>query len=579
MKSFTLSASLTYAFSCWTLAYGSKNQSCRALPHDRTWPSPKEWATLNQTVGGRLIATVPLASVCHDPAYDEAACNILKQNWLSPEPHLAVPAEILDPYFQTESCEPFTPRERPCTLGNYAVYSINVTDKIDISAGVIFAKTHNIRLTIKNTGHDLLGKSTGRGALSLWTHNLDTMEFFDTYSGDSNYNGSAVRIGAGVLASDLITAAARHRVRVVTGSFDTVGVAGGYTAGGGHGALTSLYGMAADSVLEWEVVIADGTHVIATPTHNADLYWALCGGGAGTFGVVVSMTTRTYSDGPMQNAGFAISLADNAFGGNANKFWEAIETFHSTLSPVVEAGGVLTWQLTESALQVFAIVLPGNDPGIIDEELDPMLAAMKSRTNLTLKVLSSSYESWYDLYRAVYQPVQVGSQNGQISGGRLIPRSVLQETTGVENVTHALRNAVEGGFLGLCGAIDANNTAATTPDNAVFPVWRDTLVHCIVIRTWNYSLPWDTNIAFQKNLTTTVMPAIELATPGGGSYLNEANFEQLDWQEVFYGTNYPRLQRVKAKYDPDSLFYARTAVGSEAWYEDGEHRLCRTGLT
>lgn len=71
------------------------------------------------------------------------------------------------------------------------------------------------------------------------------------------------------------------------------------------------------------------------------------------------------------------------------------------------------------------------------------------------------------------------------------------------------------------------------------------------------------------------MPPIEAATPGGGAYLSEANFQQLNGQEVFYGSNYPRLKKIKDLYDPLSLFYACTTVGSEKWAEDSDGRLCR----
>lgn len=63
-----------------------------------------------------------------------------------------------------------------------------------------------------------------------------------------------------------------------------MGIAGGYTQGGGHSALTSAYGMGADQALEWEVVTPNGDHLIASPTQNTDLYFALSGGGGSTYG-------------------------------------------------------------------------------------------------------------------------------------------------------------------------------------------------------------------------------------------------------------------------------------------------------
>ena len=56
---------------------------CRCLPGDACWPSSATWNKLNATVGGRLVATVPIGSPCHDPTYDEAACTALQNEWTS----------------------------------------------------------------------------------------------------------------------------------------------------------------------------------------------------------------------------------------------------------------------------------------------------------------------------------------------------------------------------------------------------------------------------------------------------------------------------------------------------------------
>lgn len=68
----------------------------------------------------------------------------------------------------------------------------------------------------------------------------------------------------------------------------------------------------------------------------------------------------------------------------------------------------------------------------------------------------------------------------------------------------------------------------------------------------------------------------DLIPDGGHSYLNEGDPFEPKWQEVFYGDNYNRLQQIKKKYDPEDLLYARTAVGSEAWTEAIDGRLCRS---
>ena len=68
---------------------------------------------------------------------------------------------------------------------------------------------------------------------------------------------------------------------------------------------------------------------------------------------------------------------------------------------------------------------------------------------------------------------------------------------------------------------------------------------------------------------------MEEITPAA-AYMNEGNFRQPNWQEVFYGENYDRLLSIKNKYDPEHLFYALTAVGSEYWVPETEFgRLCK----
>lgn len=60
------------------------NDNCHVLPGDAAWPKDDSWAKLNSTVSGKLVKTVPIGSPCHDPTYDETACNALKAQWTNP---------------------------------------------------------------------------------------------------------------------------------------------------------------------------------------------------------------------------------------------------------------------------------------------------------------------------------------------------------------------------------------------------------------------------------------------------------------------------------------------------------------
>ncbi|RWA09890.1 hypothetical protein EKO27_g5203 [Xylaria grammica] len=543
---------------------------CKNIPGDLHWPSHSEWARLNSTVHGRLIAATPIASVCHDPYFDDDACMALKTTWPFVDPHLQSPVDIVAPYFQNQTCDPFKPRHTRCTLGNYASYSINVSSIEDIKAGIRFANTKNVRLTVKNTGHDLLGKSTGAGALSLWMHNLKAIQFFDECHHGSKYAGPCVKLGAGVIFDEVIAAADARGLRLTVGSCPTVGISGGFTTGGGHGVFASTYGLGADNVLEWEVITADGRHLLANAKKNADLYWALSGGGPGTFAVVVSVTMRTYPDEPMSAASVSFS---NLTLGSDEKFWHAVTTFHMSLPPVVSAGATVSFLIAPTSLTAFNIAIPSSNATEVDSILKGITVKM-AEIGVATNITATTHSGFLDMYNTYIRQAATNTPAAQIAGGRLIPRGIIKDAQKSTDVTRAFRSAVEEGFNLLCVALDASKPPLY--DNSVFPPWRSSLMTCLIQVSWDFNKPRTDMLALQEQLTQSIMPQIEAVTPGGGVYLNEASFQQLDWQESFYGSNYPRLEAIKAKYDPQTLLYAVTAVGSEYWAADPDGRLCRT---
>ena len=101
-------------------------------------------------------------------------------------------------------------------------------------------------------------------------------------------------------------------------STQTVGVSGGYVAGGGHSPLSSLYGMAADQVLAIEIVTPDGRFVTASEESNNDLFWALRGGGGGMFGVMTSVTVKVYPVIPVATMQFSFATSTNV---SSTTFW------------------------------------------------------------------------------------------------------------------------------------------------------------------------------------------------------------------------------------------------------------------
>ncbi|KAK6598450.1 FAD binding domain-containing protein [Botrytis cinerea] len=540
---------------------------CRYLPSDPLWPSQTAWEHLNQSISRKMIRGVPLAQPCYAPHPDIKKCVQIQESWLFQSAFETDPVNIMSPYWLNNSCSPFLGSNTSsiCALGNLASFALNVSSASDVIAALKFARESNIRLTIKNTGHDFLGRSTGAGSLALWMHNLKDINFLNYSS--SLYTGPAVHIGAGVQYADLYPLAQKHGYRAVGGSCSGVGLAGGYTQGGGHGPLIGAYGVAADQVLEWEVVTATGQHLLVSPTHHADLYWALSGGGGGNFAVVLSMKVRVYDDGPVAGAAFSFENA------NSTAYWIAVGAWLQTLLQMdaIEDLTTVSTITAERFLLNFALLPDVTTTAIIDTALKPFFNRLED-LDITLDNgyaaevhvnFAESYDHWVS---------QAETSNTSI-GGRNIPRSTVQDNATLPALISAFHDITdEGGTIFLTAA---NITHGNYTPNAVLPTWRDALFAVAFLKPLaeNAELHDIRNTQAQLNSWQEKLRAV---TPGGGSYANEATWNNPYWKYDYYGSNYKSLLEVKKKYDPEFLFWANAAVGSDLyWKLDGNGALCR----
>lgn len=579
MKTMVLNKLLFLVFQllCTVSAQEIEHCNCRALLGDPTWPSGIEWNKLNRTVNGRLVATIPIASPCHDPNYNESECAYLQATWANPSLHFNSSSSLIAPYFAilgNQSCDPYSHESSPCRLGNLVNYAVNVSKSEHVIAAIQFAKSHNIRFVIRNTGHDYLGKSTGANALAVWTHNLKSISFSDWSS--EYYTGKAMTIGAGVQGFEALEAAHEAGLVTVGGECPTVGIAGGYTQGGGHSALASNFGMGADQTLSWEVVTAGGDVVTASRTENTDLYWALSGGGGGTYGVVMSLTVRVYPDTVVSGASLAFAVAaDNS---NIETFWAGVEAFHSYLPAMVDAGTMVGYGVSSTAFRIIGMTAYNKTRSDVRGIMTNFTNALTT-FGINYTVSFTEYPTYLEHYNNYLGPLPYGPWGGpdiNTGGGRLIPRSVIQKNNKIYVAT--IRNITNYGIPYTGVALNVSSPQIiSTVENSLLPAWRDALIHVIMTTPWNYSAPISEMVAAQYFMVNKIIPKLEALTPGGGAYLNEDNFRQSNWQETFYGKNYGTLLGIKNKWDPDHLFYATTAVGSEEWRVASDGRMCRTG--
>ncbi|CAI6342256.1 unnamed protein product [Periconia digitata] len=544
------------------------DKPCRYNSTDGKWPSEKAWNGLAKQLNtsSSLIKTIPQASECYGSNKNVAKCQELGKNWANPTLHIDDPSEVLSPIYQGLTCQPPSIYDSiNCTLGGYPTYVINVKSVLDIQLGINFARNNNIRLIIKNTGHDFAGKSVGASSLSIWTHGLKDIQFFDNYVDESGYKGPAVKAGAGVQAFELYKAVSDKNVVVVAGEGQTVGVMGGYIQGGGHSPLSSLYGMAADHVLGFEVVTAIGEFVTANSTSNTDLFWALRGGGGATYGVVTSVTVKAFKDMPVAAASWSFNSTKLGAAG----FWTATQAFIDGANTYADNGVYTYFMIAPSptgkdyTFLMKPLFAPNKTTNELNTILGPFLKQLTSK-NIPLSPKITGYKGFYPAWQAEFGP-EMGSNVQTAVGSRLFPRSNFADDKSRNTTFIALRETVEAGQPIIAFNIAPTSARGGNVDNAVNPAWRNAVIHAIMSRSWDAKSSVTDILTARKSFTTVAMQKWRDITAGSGSYLNEADRMEPNWQQSFFGDKYTKLLSIKQDRDPKNVFWAVNSVGSEGW--------------
>ncbi|KAH8915545.1 FAD-binding domain-containing protein [Atractiella rhizophila] len=537
--------------------YGKKY--CTSLDTS-CWPSTSEWSQFNETIDGKLLVPRPLPAPCHNngngtSGFDEVACNLAKQNFTSTKFRSSLPGAYFDTYWEqgNSTCFIDTAADQVCEQGLVPVYGLAATTAEDVQKGVLFAATRNLRLRVKCSGHDLLGRSSGEGSFSIWTHNLQSIDVVDAFLESGAPSSStpvpAITIGAGVSLEDMYAAAAAKNVTVVGGQARTVCAAGGYLLGGGHSSLAPKYGLAIDNVLEFTVVTAAGTIVQANKYKNQDLFFALRGGGGSTFGVVVS---ATYITRPQ----LSLLVGITAYQGTSPN------NLLPDLTKVFQAGAVLaenSWAGSISvafgrvvSLSAVKINPTPDDYTFLKSTID--LPASSTTTNYTFTNFTApNYITYYNTI--------TGTQGGSagIAASRLLSNDIFANRA-AELANFSLSLDVASINLVANGAVKS----VSASDTAIHPAWRTTADwHYIVSGTgWTSSATQDDRNAFINKIRTQTA-TLDANFNGLGSYLNEADAFDPEFPDVFWGSNYPNLLSIKKKWDPLGVFSCQACVGRE----------------
>jgi FAD/FMN-containing dehydrogenase len=490
-----------------------------------------------------------------------------------------------------------------------SVYAVAARTTDDVVAAVNFARAHNLRLVIKGGGHSYQGTSNAADSLLIWTRRMHAIVMHDAFVATGCEGQAApqpaVTVEAGAIWGQVYDAVTTKAGRYVQGGGClTVGVAG-LIQSGGFGSFSKAYGMAAASLLEAEIVTADGAVRIANACTHPDLFWAIKGGGGGSFGAVTKLTLRTH-DLPDVFGGVFMTIqaaSDDAFRrliGRVIAFYsEALFNPHWGEQIACRPGNVLD----------IAMVFQGLEQQEAEATWRPFfdwLAASPQDFSIASEpaVLAAPARSFWDPQFLAQVPGLVLADDrpgahetnlfyasnreeaGQVLHGyqsAWLPAALLQQDR-----QHSLVDALFAATRQWSVSLHTNKGLAGAPADAIDAA-RQSATHPAVLDAFALIIsaaegppaypgvpghePDLTTARTHAEAINNAMREVRTLLPSAGSYLAESDFFEAAWREAFWGPNYAKLLAVKDTYDPDDLFVVHHGVGSERWSPDGFTRV------
>ncbi|KAJ7621175.1 hypothetical protein FB45DRAFT_1062200 [Roridomyces roridus] len=551
---------------------------CKCTSNDACWPSPAQWNELSRTLSHPVFDVLPIGYHCHEPHYNAALCAVVQENsansiWRSDQPG----AEQSDNWEFTAGsrCGITANRTTPCGQGRVPAVGVNATTELDVQRALRFAYERNLKVHVKNTGHDFLGRGLGPGSLMIWTHHFRYQRFDAQfrYATGQWANFPVVTVGPGLQWVDTYAFAAEHNVVVAggIGPLGSVGSGGGWPLGGGHNILSSHLGLGADNVVEIDLVLPDGRLVTANPHINTDLFWAARGGGGPNFGIATRIVYQAHPITPLYASFF------EALTNGTTAYIALLDLFHTSLPALADAGWCGYYPFQSPSYFALMYLLPNGNTTYGNATLGTFIHAASKipgvyiRTDVTTTY--PNYQSWF--VANILDPVHVIGFNytagaaaglGVETASWLLPRSLFTNKSSAHSMSEAIAAMPAGIGQHVGGGVVSSKS---TDFNALHPTWRKTLVDISTAGEWTDAFNATAIQAVRQGITDQMAPFRAL-TPGneGGQYLNEPDLLVPDYTRANWGTHYERLLEIKRMYDPTNQLLVVQGVGATDWDDE-----------
>jgi FAD/FMN-containing dehydrogenase len=411
---------------------------------------------------------------------------------------------------------------------------VRVANAGDVIATVLYARENGLDLAIRGGGHSAPGFGTVDDGIVIDFSRMRTVRVDPT--------ARTARADAGVTWGDFNSATYAFGLATPGGIISTTGV-GGLTLGGGIGYLSRGFGLSCDNLISADVITADGQFLVASEKQNADLFWALRGGG-GNFGVCTSFEYRLHPVkdvywGPMF---YEIEEAANVLG-----------FFREYIADAPEAMG---------AFPAFQIAPPL--PFIPKDRHGDMFAAIVACWAGPLKEGEARFKPFHDVAEVKAElvgPTPFPAINGAFDG--LFPKGLRQYWKGnyvteltdaaiAVHVRHGPKAPTPSSTMHL---YPINGACHEVASGATAFGHRDANFSMVIVAGWDDPRADEANIRWVRDYSAAITPHSQ-----EGGYVNFVDADDGGRVPANYGANYRRLVEIKRKYDPDNIFHVNPNI-------------------
>ncbi|MGW3783904.1 FAD-binding oxidoreductase [Micromonospora chokoriensis] len=395
-------------------------------------------------------------------------------------------------------------------------------DAGEVADAVRIAARCHLPLSVRSGGHDWAGRALRDGGLVLDLTGLRTVRV--------DPDTATVTVGGGTTAAELLAAARPYDLVVPTGVVDAVGMAG-LSLAGGYGPLCGRFGLAVDNLLGAEVVLADGRRVTADPRHDAELYWALRGGG-GNLGIVTELRFRAHRLSGVLAGMIMFPLAEAP---------DVLRGYGALVAEAPDELTVMTGFLPGPAGEPVIFVCPFYSGPDLDAGLPWMDRLRALGTPLVDQIAPMPYADALRMF-----------DGGMVDGNYYLLRTrwlpALTDSA-VDVLVDAARQ-VSSPFSALAVHHFHGAAARVRLADTAFGLRTDHLL-TEIIAVWAPGERAEPHREWAERTSAQLAPH---ALPGG--YPNLLAPEETDRVRLAYGANWPRLRRAKHRYDPRELLTA-----------------------